>query len=255
MRSWWVPRGDEAPFVPAGTVQLTRGTQETKSLTRAQLARMIDHTQVRANATQNDITELCEVAMKCRFACVSINPVWTAFCAKRLQNTGVGICPTVGFPLGANTARIKVEEARECVRNGATEIDMVINIGALKSGFPSFVEREIAAIVKAVQGTPLKVIIETSYLTTEEKIAACEMSKRVGAAYVKTSTGFGRAGATTEDVALMRQVVGNALGIKAAGGIRSYSDTVAMITAGATRIGTSTGVSILKEMPPELARQ
>ncbi|GMV93867.1 MAG: deoxyribose-phosphate aldolase [Candidatus Hydrogenedentota bacterium] len=223
-------------------------------MTRVQLARMIDHTQVRANATQNDITELCEVAVKCGFASVSINPVWTAFCAKRLQNTGVGVNPTVGFPLGANTARIKVEEARECVRNGATEIDMVINIGALKSGFPSFVEREIAAVVKGVQHVPVKVIIETSYLTTEEKIAACEMAKRSGAAFVKTSTGFGRAGATAEDVALMRQVVGGTLGIKAAGGIRSYADAVAMITAGATRIGTSTGVSILKEMPPEAAR-
>jgi deoxyribose-phosphate aldolase len=200
---------------------------------------MIDHTQVRANATQNDITELCEVAMTCGFACVSINPVWTAFCAKRLAGTGVGVNPTIGFPLGANTARIKVEEARECMRNGASEIDMVINIGALKSGFPSFVEREIAAVVKAVEPAPVKVIIETSYLTTEEKIAACEMSKR--------------AGATAEDVALMRQVVGNSMGIKAAGGIRSYTDAVAMITAGATRIGTSTGVSILKEMPPESA--
>jgi len=179
--------------------------------------------------------------------------VWTAFCAKRLRDTGVSVNPTVGYPLGANTARIKVEEARECIRNGASEIDMVINIGALKSGFPSFVEREIAAVVKAIEPAPVKVIIETSYLTTEEKIAACEMSKRAGAAFVNTSTGFGRAGATAEDVALMRQVAGNSMGIKAAGGIRSYTDTVAMITAGATRIGTSTGVSILKEMPPEAA--
>ncbi len=212
---------------------------------------MIDHTQVRAYATQNDITELCRVAAKCGFACVSINPVWTSFCARHLAGTGVGINPAIGFPLGANTARIKVEEAREAVKNGATEIDMVINIGALKSGFPSFVEREIAAVVKAIEGRPLKVILETSYLTTEEKVTACDMAKRAGAAFVKTSTGFGRAGATAEDVALMRQVVGNSMGVKAAGGIRTYADAIAMITAGANRIGTSTGVSILKEMPPE----
>ncbi|MCC6698455.1 MAG: deoxyribose-phosphate aldolase [Candidatus Hydrogenedentes bacterium] len=216
-----------------------------------QLAQMIDHTQVRAAATQNDITELCEVAFQCGFAGVSVNPVWTAFCAKKLAGTGIGVNPTIGFPLGANTARIKVEEAIEAVKNGATEVDMVMNIGALKSGFPSFVEREIAAVVKAVGQVAVKVILETSYLTTEEKIAACEISRRAGAAFVKTSTGFGRAGATTEDVALMRQVLGSSMGIKAAGGIRSYADAMAMITAGATRIGTSTGVSILKEMPPE----
>ena len=220
-------------------------------MTRVQLAKMIDHTQVRAFATQNDITELCEVALQCGFASVSINPVWTAFCAKRLAGANVGINPTIGFPLGANTARIKVEEALEAVKNGATEVDMVMNVGALKSGFPSFVEREIAAVVKAVGRVAVKVILETSYLTTEEKIAACEISRRAGAAFVKTSTGFGRSGASTEDVALMRQVVGNTMGIKAAGGIRSYADTMAMITAGATRIGTSTGVMILKEMPPE----
>jgi deoxyribose-phosphate aldolase len=195
--------------------------------------------------------ELCAVAAQCRFACVSINPVWTSYCAKLLAGSGIGVDPTVGFPLGANTARIKVEEAREALKNGATEIDMVINIGALKSGFPNFVEREIAAVVKAVGRVPVKVILETSYLTSEEKIAVCQMAARSGAAYVKTSTGFGRAGATAEDVALMRQVVGNNLGVKAAGGIRTYTDAMAMIAAGANRIGTSTGVAILKEMAAE----
>ena len=195
--------------------------------------------------------ELCAVAAQCRFACVSINPVWTSYCAKLLAGSGIGVDPTVGFPLGANTARIKVEEAREALKNGATEIDMVINIGALKSGFPNFVEREIAAVVKAVGRVPVKVILETSYLTSEEKIAVCQMAARSGAAYVKTSTGFGRAGATAEDVALMRQVVGSNLGVKAAGGIRTYTDAMAMIAAGANRIGTSTGVAILKEMAAE----
>ncbi|GMU91545.1 MAG: deoxyribose-phosphate aldolase [Candidatus Hydrogenedentota bacterium] len=221
-------------------------------MTRAKLAKLIDHTLLRANATQTEITELCDVAVQCGFAAVSVNPVWTSFCAKRLGGSGVGVSVTVGFPLGANTARIKVEEAREAVKSGATELDMVINIGALKSGFPSFVEREIAAVVKAVDNVPLKVILETSYLTTEEKIAVCEMAMRSGAAFVKTSTGYGRAGATAEDVALMRQVVGSRLGVKAAGGIRSYADAMAMITAGADRIGTSTGVAILREMPPDL---
>ncbi|MFA6243507.1 MAG: deoxyribose-phosphate aldolase [Candidatus Hydrogenedentales bacterium] len=220
-------------------------------MTRAELARLIDHTQLRAYATQRDMKELCAVAAQCRFACVSINPVWTSYCAKLLAGSGIGVDPTVGFPLGANTARIKVEEAREALKNGATEIDMVINIGALKSGFPNFVEREIAAVVKAVGRVPVKVILETSYLTSEEKIAVCQMAARSGAAYVKTSTGFGRAGATAEDVALMRQVVGNNLGVKAAGGIRTYTDAMAMIAAGANRIGTSTGVAILKEMAAE----
>ncbi|GMW01441.1 MAG: deoxyribose-phosphate aldolase [Candidatus Hydrogenedentota bacterium] len=207
---------------------------------------MIDFTQVRAYATQRDIEELCDDAMRYRFCTVSVNPVWTTFCAKRLAGSGIGVNPTVGFPLGANTARIKVEEAKECVKNGATEIDMVINIGALKSGFPQFVEKEIEAVVRHVAPVPVKVILETSYLTTEEKILTCEIARNAGAAFVKTATGFGRAGSTPEDVALMRQVVGPNMGIKAAGGIRTYADAIAMITAGATRIGTSAAVSILE---------
>ena len=217
-------------------------------MTRAQLARIIDHTQLRAYATQIDVAELCDEAVQYGFACVSINPAWTSYCAKRLAGTNVGVDVVVGFPLGANTAYTKVEEAREAVRNGATEIDMVINIGALKSGFPEFVEREIAAVVKAVRGIPVKAILETSYLTTSEKEAVCEMSVRSGAAYVKTSTGYGNGGATVEDVALMRRVVGNGLGVKAAGGIRSYADVMALLKAGATRIGTSAGIEIIEGM-------
>jgi deoxyribose-phosphate aldolase len=218
-------------------------------VTRAELAAMIDHTQVRAYATQRDVTELCDEAVRFGFANVSVNPVWTSFCAKRLAGTGVGVNPTIGFPLGANTAYVKVEEAKEAVRNGATELDMVINIGALRSGFPDFVGREIAAVVKAAQGLPVKVILETSYISDEEKVAVCQISMRAGASFVKTSTGYGHAGATPEDVILMRRTVGDLLGVKAAGGIRSYTDVMVMIEAGATRIGTSAGVAILGEMP------
>jgi deoxyribose-phosphate aldolase len=218
-------------------------------VTRAQLASIIDHTQVRAYATQEDITELCDEAVEHGFRSVTVNSAWTSYCAKYLAGSNVDIDTTIGFPLGATTARMKLEEAREAVQNGATEIDMVINIGALKSRFPSYVEREIAAVVKAVREIPVKVILETSFLSTEEKIAVCEMSMRAGAAFVKTSTGFGRAGATVEDVALMRRVVGKDIGVKAAGGIRSYADAVAMLNAGASRLGTSTGVTILDEMP------
>ena len=213
-----------------------------------QIAAMIDHTLLKPYAMQIDIDELCEEAAQNEFASVSINPVWASYCAKRLANTNVGINATVGFPLGANTAHVKMEEAIEAVRNGATELDMVINIGALKSGFPSYVEREIESIVKAVPKIPVKVILETSYLSEPEKVAVCEMCLRAKAAYVKTSTGFGDHGATVEDVALMRSVVGSALGVKAAGGVRSYKDVLNMIRAGANRVGTSASLSILAEM-------
>ncbi len=218
-------------------------------MTRAELAAMIDHTQVRAYAAQRDIAQLCDETAGHGFASVSVNPVWTSFCAKRLAGSGAGVNPTIGFPLGANTAHVKVEEAKEAARNGATELDMVINIGALRSGYPDFVGREIAAVVKAAQGLPVKVILETSYLSDEEKVTVCEMSMRAGASFVKTSTGYGQAGATAEDVALMRSVVGDRLGVKAAGGIRTFADALSMIEAGATRIGTSAGISILDEMP------
>lgn len=217
-------------------------------ITPRQLARYIDHTQLRAYATQTDLDELCNEAVTHGFAAVSINPAWTTYCAKRLDGAAVRVCTVVGFPLGANTATIKIEEAKEAVRNGAHELDMVINVGALKSGYPDFVEREILAVIKAVAGTPVKIILETSYLSDEEKIAVCEMSVRAGAAFVKTSTGFGEQGATAHDVKLMRQVVGNAIGVKAAGGIRAYADVVTMLRAGANRIGTSASVAILDEM-------
>ncbi|HIJ72905.1 MAG TPA: deoxyribose-phosphate aldolase [Candidatus Hydrogenedentes bacterium] len=220
-------------------------------MTPAQFARMIDHTQLRAYATQIDIAELCGEAQQYGFAAVTVNPAWTSYCAKRLAGSGVGIDAVVGFPLGATTAHVKVEEAHDAVRCGATEIDMVINVGALKSGFPEFVEREIGAIVKAVRGIPVKVILETGYLTAREKVSVCKMCVRCGAAYVKTSTGYGNTGATVEDVALLRRIVGNELGVKAAGGIRTYADVMAMVDAGATRIGTSSAVPIMESMRNE----
>lgn len=218
-------------------------------MTRAQLARLIDHTQLHAYATEIDIRELCNEAVENGFATVSINPAWASYCAKRLAGTPVGIDVCVGFPLGANTAYVKVEEARDAVRNGATEIDMVINVGALKSGYPAFVEREIAAVTKAVRGIPVKVILETSYLNREEKIIVCEMAMRSGAAFVKTSTGYGHGGATLDDVELMKSIVGDHLGIKAAGGIRTYGDAILLVQAGATRLGTSAALQILDESP------
>ncbi len=219
------------------------------TLTRAQLAGMIDHTLLRPQATETDIRELCAEAVECRFRTVSVNPVWVTFCVKALQGSRVGVDACVGFPLGANTARMKVEEAREAAQNGASELDMVINIGALKSGYPSFVEREIAAVVNAVRGIPVKVILETSYLNRDEKILVCEMAMQAGAAFVKTATGYGAGGATTEDVALMKSVVEGRLGVKAAGGIRTYGDAQAMVEAGATVLGTSAGLQILADAP------
>lgn len=219
------------------------------SLDRLQIARMIDHTQVHAYATLEDINELCDEAVAHGFVTVSINSVWTSYCAKRLHGSGVLVNPTIGFPLGASTSLVKVEETREAVRNGADELDMVINIGALRSGYDEFVEREIAAVIKAAEGFPVKVILETSYLSAEQKIAVCEMSLRCGAAFVKTATGFGAAGATVDDVRLMRSVVGAHAGVKAAGGIRTYGQARDLIEAGATRIGTSAGVNILADAP------
>jgi len=219
------------------------------TVTRRQLARLIDHTQLKAYATEADLRELCQEALEHGFASVSINPAWVSYCAKQLRDSDIHVNACIGFPLGANTAGVKVEEARDAVRNGATEIDMVINVGALKSGYPRFVEREIAAVVKAVKGVPVKVILENSYLSDDEKRVGCELCLRARAAYVKTATGYGAGGATVDDVRLMKSVVGDELGIKAAGGIRGYRDAMMMIEAGATRIGTSAGIKILDEIP------
>jgi len=218
-------------------------------MNRQQIAAMIDHTLVRANATRADIDRLCEEAVRYGFAAVSINPVWTAYCAERLQGTPVRVNPVVGFPLGAIASYLKVEETKEATRNGANEIDMVINIGGLKSGYLSYVEREITDVVNAVKGIPVKVILETCYLTQNEKIHVCEISMQAGAAFVKTSTGFGPAGAVLDDVRLMRKIVGNTLGVKAAGGIRTVDQVRAFLAAGATRIGSSASVDFITHIP------
>jgi deoxyribose-phosphate aldolase len=214
-----------------------------------ELAKMIDHSLLRANATQSQIQQLCDEAIDHGFASVTVNPSWTTYCAKRLKGSSVSVNPTVGFPLGSSTARIKVEETHDAVKNGAAEVDMVINVGALKSGFPDFVEKEISAVVKAAKGLPVKVILEVGLLTDDEKLLVCGMSCRSGAAFVKTSTGFGPEGASVRDVALLKQAVGNMCKVKAAGGIRSYRDAIRLIEAGAARLGTSAGIKILSEIP------
>lgn len=211
------------------------------------LARMIDHTILRADATKTEITKLTEEAKKYEFASVCVNPTWVAYAAEQLANTNVKVCTVIGFPLGASTSATKAFEAKNAIENGATEVDMVINIGALKDGEHEVVEQDIKAVVDAAAGKALvKVIIETCLLTDEQKKIACELSVKAGTDFVKTSTGFSTGGATAEDVALMRQTVGAEIGVKASGAIRSLEDMEKMIAAGATRIGASSGVKIME---------
>lgn len=210
------------------------------------VAKMIDHTLLKPNATEDDIRKLCEEAKKYGFASVCVNPAYVALASKLLRGTGVKVCTVVGFPLGATTTTTKVIETRDAIANGATEIDMVINVGALKSGNNALVKRDIEEVVEAARGRAIvKVILETSLLTDEEKVRACLLSKYAGAHFVKTATGFGPGGATVEDVALMRKTVGNEMGVKASGGIRDLKTARAMIDAGATRIGASASVAIV----------
>lgn len=208
-------------------------------------AHMIDHTLLKPNATQEEIGKLCEEAKKYGFASVCVNPAYVPLAAKLLKGSRVKVCTVIGFPLGSTTPTVKAIEARDAIANGADEIDMVINIGALKSGNYSLVLDDIKAVREATRGKVLKVIIETAYLTREEKIKACELSKQAGADFVKTSTGFGPHGATVDDVKLMREVVGPDMGVKASGGIRDYKTACEMIKAGATRLGTSASVAIV----------
>ncbi|MGH9309136.1 MAG: deoxyribose-phosphate aldolase [Vicinamibacterales bacterium] len=215
----------------------------------AGVAAMIDHTLLKPEASRQDIEKLCREAAEFHFATVCVNPVWVAECARLLRTSGVGVCSVVGFPLGATTADVKHYETRRAIYDGAAEIDMVINIGALKSGDLRTVERDIEAVVDPCRqcGVTSKVIIEAALLTDEEKIAACTLTKAVGADFVKTSTGFGPGGATAADVALMRRVVGAEMGVKAAGGVRDLEGLKAMVAAGATRVGASAGVKIVQE--------
>ena len=213
------------------------------------VASMIDHTLLKPDATRQDIEKLCAEAAQFHFATVCVNPTWVALSSQLLRGSGVGVCSVVGFPLGATSADVKHYETRRAIFDGASEIDMVINIGALKSGDLKVVERDIAAVVGPCREANVvsKVIIEVALLNDDEKIAACTLSKTVGADFVKTSTGFASGGATAADVALMRRVVGADMGVKAAGGVRDYEGLKAMVAAGATRVGASAGVKIVQE--------
>jgi deoxyribose-phosphate aldolase len=210
---------------------------------------MIDHTLLKADATRGDIEKLCREAAEFHFATVCVNPCWVKLAATLLRGTGVGVCSVVGFPLGATTPDVKNYETRRAIYDGATEIDMVINIGALKSGDLRLVEKDIEAVVTPCQECSVisKVIIEAALLTDEEKISASTLAKAAGADFVKTSTGFASGGATAADVALMRRVVGAEMGVKAAGGVRDLEGLKAMVAAGATRVGASAGVKIVQE--------
>ncbi|WP_461863218.1 deoxyribose-phosphate aldolase [Thermococcus sp.] len=212
------------------------------------ISRYIDHTNLRAYATEDDIIRLCDEAKEYGFYAVCVNPYRVRLAKERLKGTDVKVASVIGFPLGATPTEVKVFETKKALEDGADELDMVINIGALKDGDYEYVRKDIEEVVKVARekGAIVKVIIETCYLTDEEKVKACELAKEAGAHFVKTSTGFGTGGATVEDVRLMRKVVGPEMGVKAAGGIRTYEQAVAMIEAGATRIGTSSGVKIVE---------
>lgn len=223
-----------------------------KEWTKAELAKTIDHTLLKAIATEEQVRELCAEARKYGFMSVCVNPLWVPLCVKELSGTEILVCTVVGFPLGANTTQIKAAEASLAVEKGAREIDMVINLGAAKAGNWRLVEEDIREVVKACgssDGAIVKAIIETCYLTDAEKIRACEAAAKAGARFVKTSTGFGTGGANAEDVRLMRKATGGKLLVKASGGIRSYHDAIKMLEAGADRIGASSSVAIISELP------
>ena len=218
-----------------------------------EVAALIDHTLLKPDATRQNIEELCREAAQFKFATVCVNPVWVALAARWLSTTGVRVCSVVGFPLGATTADVKGYETRRAIFDGAREIDMVINIGALKSGDLRTVERDVEAVTAPCRdcGVLSKVIIEAALLTDDEKVTACTLAKTAGADYVKTSTGFGPGGETAADVTLMRRVVGAEMGVKAAGGVRDLQGLQAMVAAGATRVGASAGVKIVQQARSE----
>ncbi len=220
-----------------------------KEWTKASIAKTIDHTILKAIATERQVRELCAEAKANGFASVCVNPCWVPLCAKELHGAKVLVCTVIGFPLGANATEIKAAEAELAVRQGADEVDMVINLGAAKAGDWKTVEEDIRQVVKAAGMAVVKVIIETCYLTDAEKVKSCEAAVKAGAHFVKTSTGFGTGGATADDVRLMRQTVGDRLKVKASGGIRSYHDAIQMLDAGADRLGASSGVVIVSELP------
>lgn len=219
---------------------------ERRILSPAEVAAFIDHTILKPDAREDEVKKVCAEAKAYGFASVCVNPGYIELAAKELQGSGVAACAVAAFPLGALTPGMKAAQTRSLIALGAQEVDMVVNIGAVKSGDWSRVREDIAAVTEAAGGLALvKVIIETCLLTDEEKVRACRIAKESGADFVKTSTGFSSGGATVEDVRLMRATVGDGMGVKASGGIRSYADAAAMLAAGATRLGTSAGVSIV----------
>jgi deoxyribose-phosphate aldolase len=240
-------RADVERIVDAGAERI--GIVLGSTATAHDWASLIDHTLLKPEASEADIKKLCDEAAQFGFASVCVNPFWVKRASEFLRGTSVPVCTVIGFPLGATLPDVKAYEARRAIFNGAREVDMVINIGALKSGDDCTVEDDIRAVVEAAHenGILCKVIIETALLTDEEKIRACVASKNANADFVKTSTGFAKGGATVEDVALMRRVVGADLGVKASGGVKGIEDARAMFEAGATRIGASVGVKIAQE--------
>jgi deoxyribose-phosphate aldolase len=224
-----------------------------KKMNNLELAKMIDHTILKANATQSDIEKLCEEAKKYNFASVCVNPYWVPLASDLLKNSTVKVCTVIGFPLGATTSESKAYETEIAILQGADEVDMVINVGAMKNNKTDIVENDILAVVNSARKTGksqnkniiVKVILETCYLTKDEIKNACLCAKNAGADFVKTSTGFGTGGATVEDVSLMKETVGSSMDVKASGGIRDYETAIKMIEAGASRLGTSSGISIV----------
>jgi deoxyribose-phosphate aldolase len=234
-------------IVDVGASRIAAGKGIGNSLKDKNLASKIDHTLLKPDATPAEIKELCEEAKKYHFASVCVNPGYVSLCSSYLKGTEVRICTVVGFPLGANTTEVKRFETEQAIQNGATEIDMVINVGRLKAGDYEYVENDILQVVQKAKtrGALVKVIIETALLSDEEKVKACIVCRKTGADFVKTSTGFSKGGATVGDVALMKYVVGSSIGVKAAGGIRSKEEAEAMIASGADRIGASASVKIV----------
>jgi deoxyribose-phosphate aldolase len=219
-----------------------------KTMDARAIASLIDHTILRADTTKDQVIEYCRQAREYGFASVCVNPCHVSLVRKELQGSGVKVCTVIGFPLGADSSGTKAFAAKAAVKDGADEIDMVINIGAVKDGDFVYVEKDIREVVESSGDALVKVIIETCYLTDEEKVLACKAAVNAGAQYVKTSTGFGTAGATADDVRLMKKAVGEGIGVKASGGIRSFEKALEMVNAGADRIGTSSGIKIVGEI-------
>ena len=233
--------------VDAGAARIGLVLGETASA--KDWASLIDHTLLKPEATDEDIKRLCEEAARYRFASVCVNPTWVRVAACSLRGSGIPVCTVIGFPLGATLADVKAYEARRAILDGATEVDMVINVGALKSGDDCLVEHDIRSVAEVAHEyeATCKVIIETALLTDDEKVRACLAAKKAGADFVKTSTGFSKSGATVADIALMRRTVGTDLGVKASGGVKGLEDARKLVEAGATRIGASVGVKIAQE--------